>query len=47
VLGSCIHERFFGKASITFRVPRAWLGDWRGVLAGIDRVIEQLQPASR
>lgn len=47
VPGSCIYERFYGKANITFRVPRAWLGDWRGVLAGIEKVIEQLQPASK
>lgn len=45
--GMCIYERFFGKASVSFRVPRAWLGDWRSVLAGIDRVIEQWQPATR
>ena len=47
VPGSCIYERLYGKANVTFRVPRAWLGNWRTVLAGIDRVIEQLQPASR
>jgi hypothetical protein len=47
VPGMCIYERFFGKADVSFRVPRAWLGEWRGVLASIDRVIEQLQPANR
>jgi hypothetical protein len=45
--GMCIYERFFGKADASFRVPRAWLGDWRSVQAGIERVIEQLQPAIR
>lgn len=45
--GVCIYERFFGKANVSFRVPRAWLGDRRNVLAGIDRVIEQWQPTSR
>jgi hypothetical protein len=45
--GMCIYERFFGKVDVSFRVPRTWLGEWRGVLASIDRVIEQLQPASR
>lgn len=45
--GMCIHERQFGRADVSMRVPRAWLGEWRGVLATIDRMIERLQPATR
>jgi len=45
--GSCIHERMFAGASVTARFTRALLGDWRNVLAAIDRLIEQLQPARR
>jgi len=29
------------------RFPRAWLDDWRGVAAGIDRLIAKLQPPIR
>jgi len=45
VRGTCLYERFFGKADMTVRFPRAWLEDWRGVLGGIDRLVEQFQPA--
>jgi hypothetical protein len=47
VPGMCIYERFFGKADVSIRVPRAWLGEWRNVLAGIERLVVQLQPAVR
>ena len=46
VRGTCLYERFFGKADMTVRFPREWLADWRGVLSGIDRLVEQLQPSS-
>ena len=45
VRGTCISERFFGTADMTVRFERAWLADWRGVLGGIERLIEQLQPS--
>jgi len=45
--GTCIYERFFGSTDVNVRVPRDWLTDWRGVLAGIERLIERLAPASR
>jgi len=45
--GMCIHERQFARADVSVRVPRAWLGEWRVVLANIDRMIEKLQPATR
>jgi hypothetical protein len=45
VRGTCLYERFFGKANMTARFPRAWVTDWRGVIDAIDRLTEQLQPA--
>ncbi len=45
--GICLHERRVGNADITVRFPRAWLDDWRGVAAGIDRLIAKLQPHAR
>src|SRR5262249_37985728 len=45
--GSCLHERRVGAADITVRFPRDWLSDWRGVLAGIGRLIAQLRLPSR
>jgi len=45
VRGTCIYERFFGSADMTFRFERAWLSDWRSVMGGIERLIEQLQPS--
>jgi len=38
----CIHERMLDAAEITLRFPRAWLQDWRGVVAGFDRLVMQL-----
>ena len=34
------------RAEITLRFPREWLQDWRGVAAGFDRLMAQLQPAN-
>jgi len=44
VPGSCLHERLIGTAEITLRFSRQWLADWRGVAAGIDRLLAQLHP---
>lgn len=41
--GTCLFERRIGPAEITARFPRDWLADWRGVAAGIDRLIAQMQ----
>lgn len=41
--GICLHERRVGNADITVRFPRVWLEDWRGVAAGIDRLIAKIQ----
>jgi hypothetical protein len=43
VPGTCIHERSLDAAEITFRFPRLWLQDWRGVAAGFDRLMAQLR----
>jgi hypothetical protein len=42
--GMCLHERRIGQADITVRFPRDWLDDWGNVLAGIERLIAQMQP---
>ena len=42
--GTCIHERLIDADEITFRFPRDWLGDWRSVSAGFDRLIAQIHP---
>jgi hypothetical protein len=47
VAGTCIHERAVGAAVITFRFPRDWLTDWRGVAAGFDRLTAQLHPGGK
>lgn len=39
---TCIHERLVDAAEMTLRFPRAWLQDWRGVVAGFDRLVMQL-----
>ena len=46
VAATCIYERLLDGAEMTLRFPRAWLQDWRGVVAGFDRLASQLhQPA--
>jgi hypothetical protein len=42
--GTCIHERVLGDAEISFRFPRDWFGDWRGIAGGFDRLLAQLRP---
>jgi hypothetical protein len=44
--GTCLLERRIGNADITLRFPRDWLADWKGVAAGIDRLIARLHPNS-
>ena len=46
VPGTCIHERVLDAAEITLRFPRDWLGDWRKLEAGFDRLLMQLHPPS-
>ncbi|SRR5579885_592377 len=42
--GTCLLERRIGKADLTFRFPRDWLSNWKGVAAGIDKLIARLHP---
>jgi hypothetical protein len=42
--GECLLERRVGKADITFRFPRDWLGDWKSVAGGIDKLTARLHP---
>lgn len=46
VPGTCIRERILDAAEITLRFPRDWLGDWRKLEAGFDRLVAQLHPPS-
>ena len=40
----CLHERRIGGADVTLRFPREWLGDWRAVADGLDRLIASFRP---
>jgi hypothetical protein len=40
----CLHERRIGGADLTVRFPREWLSDWRGVSAGMERLIAAFKP---
>lgn len=42
--GICLHERRIAGVDITLRFPREWLGDWRSVADGIDRLIASFRP---
>ena len=44
VRGTCLYERLIDTAEVTLRFPRSWLEDWRGVAAGVDRLMAQLHP---
>jgi hypothetical protein len=46
VPGTCMQERAIGADVVTIRFPRDWLGDWRTVGAGFDRLIAQLHPGN-
>ena len=40
--GMCLSERRIGGADLTFRFPRNWLAQWRGVAEAMDRLTLQL-----
>ncbi|HZL31600.1 MAG TPA: hypothetical protein VFC54_11160 [Pseudolabrys sp.] len=42
--GTCLLERRIGEADITFRFPHEWLGDWKNVAAGIDKLMARWRP---
>jgi hypothetical protein len=44
---TCLYGRQVGGAVLTFRFPRQWLGDWRGVEDGIDQLIARWRPAGK
>lgn len=44
VEGSCIVDRAVGGTTVTLRFARSWLKDWRGVAAGVDRLLAELHP---
>jgi hypothetical protein len=41
---TCLFERRVGEADVTVRFPRDWLGGWRDVAVGLDRLIAGLLP---
>jgi hypothetical protein len=40
--GMCLSERRIGGADLTFRFPRRWLTEWRGVASAMERLVQQL-----
>jgi hypothetical protein len=40
--GMCLSERRLGGADLTFRFPRSWLTDWRGVTNAMNRIVTQI-----
>jgi hypothetical protein len=40
--GMCLSERRIDGADLTFRFPRAWLGDWRGIAGAMQRIIDDI-----
>jgi hypothetical protein len=40
--GMCLSERRIEGADLTFRFPRAWLGDWRGVADAMQRIVADI-----
>ncbi|HEV7880254.1 hypothetical protein [Bradyrhizobium sp.] len=41
--GMCLSERRIDGADLTFRFPRAWLAQWRGVAGAMDKLTAQLR----
>jgi hypothetical protein len=42
--GMCLSERRIGRADITMRFPRDWLGNWKTIPEGLNRLIARLHP---
>jgi len=42
--GTCLYSRRIGGADIVVRFPRDWLGDWKLISDGIERLITSLRP---
>jgi hypothetical protein len=45
--GMCLSERRIGGSDLTFRFPRAWLAQWRGVADAMDKLTAQLHSSAR
>lgn len=45
--GMCLTERRIDGADLTFRFPRAWLADWRGVADAMSRLTAELHGRAR
>ncbi|MDN4981609.1 hypothetical protein KUL72_15285 [Bradyrhizobium arachidis] len=41
--GMCLSERRVGGADLTYRFPRSWLSQWRGVADAMDKLTAQLR----
>ncbi len=46
-LGICLYERRIGEADVVVRFPRDWLADWRGVMAGLEKLVAGFRVAVR
>lgn len=42
--GTCLLYRRLGGAEMTVRFPRPWLGDWRHLVAGVERILAGMRP---
>jgi hypothetical protein len=45
--GTCLYERYVGQAAVTLRFPRALLAEWRALVEGADRLLDQLQAPTK
>ncbi len=39
----CLSERRVDGAHLTYRFPRSWLSDWRGVATAMDAIVDRMQ----
>jgi hypothetical protein len=44
--GTCLYDRQIAVADLTFRFPRTWLTEWRGIVTSVDALIASLRPAN-
>ena len=42
--GTCLYELRIDGADLVLRFPRDWLGDWRPLAGGLDRMITDAPP---
>ena len=41
--GMCLSERRIDGADLTFRFPRSWLAQWRGVTSAMDQLVSRMR----